>query len=38
MTRMKMIDLYNMATEYKITREDYINLGFSPWTRSRANP
>ncbi|MGE5374127.1 MAG: hypothetical protein ACM3XO_03650 [Bacteroidota bacterium] len=30
MTRMEMIDLYNMATDYKITREDYINLGFSP--------
>lgn len=29
MSRMEMLDLYNMATEYKITREDYVNLGFS---------
>lgn len=30
MSRLQMIDLYNLATEYKITREDYVNLGFSP--------
>lgn len=30
MSRLEMIDLYNMATSYKITREDYVNLGFAP--------
>lgn len=30
MSRLQMIDLYNMATEYKISRDDYVNLGFSP--------
>lgn len=29
-TRGQMIELYNMATEYQITREDYVSLGFSP--------
>ena len=30
MSRLEMIELYNMATEYKITREDYVKLGFMP--------
>jgi hypothetical protein len=30
MSRLEMIDLYNMATAYKITREDYVNMGFLP--------
>src|SRR5262245_44574001 len=30
MSRLEMIELYNMATEYKITREDYVNMGFMP--------
>jgi hypothetical protein len=28
--RLDIIDLYNMATQYKISREDYINLGMVP--------
>lgn len=30
MSRLELLELYNMATEYKITREDYVSLGFSP--------
>jgi hypothetical protein len=30
MSRIEMIELYNMATGYKITREDYVNMGFLP--------
>jgi hypothetical protein len=30
MSRLDMIELYNMATGYKITREDYVSMGFSP--------
>jgi hypothetical protein len=30
MTRLDMIDLYNMAAAYKITRDDYAKLGFLP--------
>jgi len=30
MSRIEMIELYNMATEYKISREDYLNMGFVP--------
>jgi hypothetical protein len=30
MSRLEMIDLYNMATGYKISREDYVNMGFLP--------
>jgi len=30
MSRLEMIELYNMATQYKITREDYVNMGFMP--------
>ncbi len=30
MSRLQMIELYNMALDYKISREDYVNLGFSP--------
>ncbi len=29
MSRLEMIELYNMAAEYKITRDDYASLGFS---------
>ena len=29
-SRLEMIELYNMAAEYKITREDYVNMGFVP--------
>lgn len=29
-SRIEMIELYNMATEYKITREDYVDMGFLP--------
>jgi len=29
-SRLEMIELYNMAITYKISREDYVNLGFSP--------
>jgi hypothetical protein len=29
MSRLEMIELYNMAAEYKITRDDYANLGFA---------
>ncbi len=29
-SRLQMIELYNMAMDYKISREDYVNLGFSP--------
>src|SRR5512146_2627219 len=30
MSRLEMIELYNMATQYKVTRDDYINMGFLP--------
>jgi hypothetical protein len=30
MSRLDMIELYNMATGYKITRQDYVNMGFLP--------
>lgn len=30
MTRLQMIDLYNMAMDYKITRNDYAKLGLMP--------
>ena len=30
MSRLDMIELYNLATEYNITREDYVTLGFMP--------
>ena len=30
MSRVDMIELYNLATEYKISREDYIHMGFLP--------
>ena len=30
MSLAEMIDFYNMATQYQITREDYANMGFSP--------
>jgi hypothetical protein len=29
-SRLQMIELYNMSTDYQITRQDYVNLGFSP--------
>jgi hypothetical protein len=28
--RIQMIELYNLATEYKITRDDYVGMGFQP--------
>ena len=28
--RMQMIELYNIATGYKITRDDYVGMGFQP--------
>jgi hypothetical protein len=28
--RIQMIELYNLATEYKITRDDYVSMGFQP--------
>src|SRR5512139_1257955 len=30
MSRLDMIELYNMATSYKISREDYVDMGFVP--------
>ncbi len=30
MSRLEMLELYNMATQYKVTRDDYINMGFLP--------
>lgn len=30
MSRLDMIEFYNMATEYQITRDDYVDMGFSP--------
>jgi hypothetical protein len=30
MSRLEMIELYNMATQYKVTRDDYITMGFLP--------
>jgi hypothetical protein len=30
MSRIQMIELYNLATEYKITRDDYVSMGFQP--------
>jgi hypothetical protein len=30
MSRLEMLELYNMATQYKITRDDYVNMGFLP--------
>lgn len=30
MSRLDMIELYNMATQYKITRDDFTNMGFLP--------
>jgi hypothetical protein len=29
-TRLQLIELYNVAMEYKITRDEYSQLGFSP--------
>ena len=28
--RLQMIELYNLAAEYKITRDDYVGMGFQP--------
>jgi hypothetical protein len=28
--RIQMIELYNLATEYTITRDDYVSMGFQP--------
>jgi hypothetical protein len=28
--RIQMLELYNLATEYKITRDDYVSMGFQP--------
>jgi hypothetical protein len=30
LSRLDMIELYNMATAYKITRDDYADMGFLP--------
>lgn len=30
MSRLEMIELYNMATQYQVTRDDYIDMGFLP--------
>ncbi len=30
MSRLEMIEFYNMATQYKVTRDDYIDMGFLP--------
>ena len=29
-SRLDMLELYNLATEYKITRDDYVSMGFTP--------
>jgi hypothetical protein len=30
MSRLDMIELYNMATAYQISRDDYVDMGFAP--------
>jgi hypothetical protein len=30
LSRLEMLELYNMATQYKVSRDDYVNMGFLP--------